>query len=159
MKEFAPKDVEELELIRFEELEEIRRIWVHEKLEIEDRLPEIYEEVLQEPYPGEDLDESKVLSTEQLQLLKDVCERMGDVDGYRYETLRSMLAIESNYRNHLKRVGIFEELWKVLGKGVFENEFDAEQFALSRKEKVDAVGSEEPVGESQRLFHNATSDY
>ena len=50
--ERAPEYVRELHLITPEELEEIRKIWVEGKKEIEDRLPVVFEEVMGEPYSG-----------------------------------------------------------------------------------------------------------
>jgi len=147
----APEDAKGLELISFEELEEIRRIWVQDKLEIEDTLPGIYSSTLDKPYPGRELDEQQALSTEQLILLKEVCAELGDADGYRYETLRHMLATEHQFQHQLKRVGIFDQLWKTLKQGVFENEEKAEEFALARQHSVDQV-------ETDDLFYNANED-
>jgi DNA sulfur modification protein DndC len=48
--EKAPADLK-FDLLRVEDLEEIRRIWVFEKHEIDDSVPRIYEEVMGEPYP------------------------------------------------------------------------------------------------------------
>jgi len=147
--EFAPDDVKGLELINFEELEEIRRIWVQEKLEIEDRLPGIYEGALDQPYQGENIDENKIFSEEQLDLLKQVCSELGDQDYYRYETLRSMLVIESQYTNQLKRVGIYDQLWSSLKRGVFDDEEVAEEYARSKKEDIDKVSEDDPYYQAE----------
>ena len=53
----TPEEVKDIELISAAELEEIRRIWVTEKHEIEDLLPLIYEEVVGDRYPGKPIDE------------------------------------------------------------------------------------------------------
>src|SRR6185312_10886602 len=50
--ENGPPEVRDLSLITVPELDEIRRIWVIEKHEIEDNLPGLYEEVTGERYPG-----------------------------------------------------------------------------------------------------------
>ncbi|MFO7816094.1 MAG: DNA phosphorothioation system sulfurtransferase DndC, partial [Desulfovibrionales bacterium] len=41
--ENAPEDMKGVQVITLDELEEIRRIWVEEKHEVEDLLPKIYE--------------------------------------------------------------------------------------------------------------------
>ena len=47
----GPQEFRNLQLITLEELDEIRRIWLHEKHEFDDSLPRIYEEVTGEPFP------------------------------------------------------------------------------------------------------------
>ncbi|MGX1117991.1 DNA sulfur modification protein DndC [Streptomyces ambofaciens] len=48
----APEHVQNIELITLDELHEIRRIWVFDKHEVEDSLPQIYQEATGEPFPG-----------------------------------------------------------------------------------------------------------
>jgi DNA sulfur modification protein DndC len=48
----GPEHVRDLELISQEEPQEIRRIWVLDKHEMEDRLSQIYEEATKEKYAG-----------------------------------------------------------------------------------------------------------
>jgi DNA sulfur modification protein DndC len=48
----GPAEVRGIELISLEELQEIRRIWVVDKHELEDSLPLIYRETTGEKYPG-----------------------------------------------------------------------------------------------------------
>ena len=47
----GPEEFRDLQLISLEELDEIRRIWLHEKHEFDDSLPRIYEEVTGEAVP------------------------------------------------------------------------------------------------------------
>ena len=57
----GPADVRNLQLIGLEEPQEIRRIWVMDKHELEDSLPRIYQESTGETYPGRPLDDNLVL--------------------------------------------------------------------------------------------------
>jgi DNA sulfur modification protein DndC len=152
--EIAPDNVAELILVRPEELEEIRRVWIQEKHEIEDRLPQIYAEVFGACYEGVAI-ENPMLTNDQLDLLKSVCLDLGDEDGYRYETLRKMLVTQHQYSKHLKRVGIFDELWAALEKGVFEDEASAEQYALTRREQIVEAGEQATEQQAQPDFYNA----
>ncbi|EGQ7988734.1 DNA phosphorothioation system sulfurtransferase DndC, partial [Vibrio vulnificus] len=52
VREYGPQDVKNIELLTLEDLEEIRRIWVDEKNEVEDNVPLIYEEVTGQKYKG-----------------------------------------------------------------------------------------------------------
>ena len=66
----GPEEVRNINLITFEELEEIRRIWVVEKHEIEDTLPWAFEDTTGEPYPTGRLDDNPVFGRAEVELLK-----------------------------------------------------------------------------------------
>src|SRR6185437_9081148 len=65
----GPDHVRQLELVSMDELEEIRRIWVVDKHEFEDRLPVIYQETTGAAYPGRPLDEHLPLGPETIGVL------------------------------------------------------------------------------------------
>jgi len=126
------KDTASFELISLPELEEIRRIWVVEKHEIEDSLPRIYREVTGESYQGVPLDDQCPLDYKTMELLKEVCEGF-DHDGedvrMRYEMVREMLSVESRFRNQGRRAGLFKDLEDALGRHFYWNESDAAEWA------------------------------
>jgi DNA sulfur modification protein DndC len=70
----GPEDVSHIELITLEELQEIRRIWVVDKHELEDSLPRIYEEATGTAYPGAPLDDDLVLGASEMAHLSEICE-------------------------------------------------------------------------------------
>lgn len=70
VRDSGPEEVSEIELISDDELVEIRRIWIKEKHEFEDRLPAIYEEVTGEVFPGPDIDEHVPLGSSEVELLR-----------------------------------------------------------------------------------------
>lgn len=135
----APEMVKDFQSISLEELEEIRRIWVVEKHEIEDRLPALYEEATGETYPGKTLGDGSAFSTEALALLKDVCTEYEDPEGLRFELLRELLHIEERHRTMARRSGLFKALDKAMERGAFTTEAEAEAFALRRKEALDSA--------------------
>ena len=122
--DLAPDYVKSLELITFEELEEIRRIWVAEKNEVEDLVPRIYEEEVNEPYPGADAPGLDLFDPELLELLREAC----GGNQIRYETARNILSLEEKYRKMGKRRGLFKEIGKTLRNGCFESREDALSF-------------------------------
>ena len=63
-----------LELITLQEIEEIRRIWIEEKHEIEDLVPSIYKDATGEDYPGKQIKENLLFSSDDLNLLSETCE-------------------------------------------------------------------------------------
>jgi DNA sulfur modification protein DndC len=130
IRENGPDYVADIELVTEEELHEIRRLWVFEKHEIEDALPRIYEEVVGRPFPGGSLDDQLVLRSDDLALLKDLC----DEDRLHYQLTRELLDVERGYRTATRRAGLFEALEGALRRGYFADRDDAVAFARSLRD-------------------------
>ena len=73
IRKHGPPEVRTIELIRLDELQEIRRIWVIDKHEIEDELPRIYREATGEDYPGRPLDDNLMLGKREMDELRELC--------------------------------------------------------------------------------------
>lgn len=116
----GPEEMAGLELITREELEEIRRIWVVEKHEIEDNLPKLYERVMSRPYPGGRLDDGMSFSAEDIELLREI-----SGDPLHFELTRQLLSIERKHRVMARRAGVFSELERAIERGFYDNEEDA----------------------------------
>lgn len=128
----GPTIVHEMNLIQIEELEEIRRIWIMEKHEIEDRLPTIYKEATGEDYPGvKCFDDATVLGQDELDVLASLC---GDSDRLHYQMLRELLAIEQQQHSALRRGGIFKKLEKAIERNFYDDEKDAVKWAQARSQ-------------------------
>jgi len=157
VKEAGQRQGFKIELISLEELDEIRRIWVSEKGEVEDLLPEIYESVYEIPYPGKKL-EPFPLSRGDLQLLHDVCDQLGsEVGSERYAMARTLLAVYLQSQQNRRRSKLLDRLEKVLEHYAFSNEDDALAFALERdkqepKKNDVTEESSTPVDESDLLY-------
>ena len=115
-----------IELITLHELEEIRRIWIAEKHEIEDSLPEIYERATGKTYPGKTLDENLVFGPDEMAILNEVCNE----DQIHYELTRELLDVERRYRTMSRRAGLFNAIDETMQRGYYESEEDATQMAL-----------------------------
>jgi DNA sulfur modification protein DndC len=137
--ELKPNEISDYSLITFEELEEIRRIWVTEKHEIEDSLPRIYEEVTGKAYPGKPIQERQQLSLEDLEILRLCCEEADDEEGILFQALTEMLSIEHRYKTMARRSGLYGDLNKALEKSAFLTEKEAEEFARRRSQSLEAV--------------------
>jgi DNA sulfur modification protein DndC len=125
----GPDYVCSLELITMAELEEIRRIWVVDKHEFEDRVPVIFETTMGEPYPGPQLDEHLPLGPDTAEILRSVT---GD-DRLHFELVRELLDIEQRHRAQARRAGLFESLEKALRRGFYDDEADATARAHQRQ--------------------------
>lgn len=137
-----PASVAQFSVISEEELEEIRRIWVHEKHEFEDLVPEIYESAVDIAYPCGELDDATPLRPEDLRMLRTACanaaidaEHIGPVSAQEmlFRDLRELLGIQYSYRGASRRVGLTGDLDAILENRSFENEAEALDFALQKK--------------------------
>lgn len=139
----GPEYVRSLDLITQAELEEIRRIWVVEKHEFEDRLPTIYEQAIGVPYPVRVLDEHLPLGSDLIETLREV---VGG-DRLHFEMTRELLDIEQRYRSQARRAGLFDSLEGAIRRNFYDDENDATLRAQRRKaalERPDSSRGDEP---------------
>jgi DNA sulfur modification protein DndC len=125
--------MKDIRLITLEELEEIRRLWVVEKHEIEDSLPRIYMEETGEAYPGGRVDDAMMLSESDVDVLRTIC---GD-DQLHFQLVRELLSVERKHRVMVRRSGIYREIEEAIRRGFFDSEDDAFNHALSRQRAKD----------------------
>ena len=124
-------------LLTLEDLDEIRRLWVEEKNEIEDRVPVIYKEVTGQNYPNDQINEGKLFNGSDIDLLRSIAAEDNSQDNLHYQLVRNLLNIERTYSTAARRVGIYENLEKALINGGFENKAEAYEFALKRGQSKD----------------------
>ncbi|MEC8474137.1 MAG: DNA phosphorothioation system sulfurtransferase DndC [Planctomycetota bacterium] len=128
VRELGPDAVSDLELITLEELEEVRRIWVVEKHEIEDRLPVIFEDVTGEPYPGKSLDDNLVMGDEEMEELSSICDRKD----LHYQLTRDLLGLTIQNRNSARRAGIYEAIEKTIQRSFYDSRDQAIEWNRKR---------------------------
>jgi DNA sulfur modification protein DndC len=131
----GPTHVREIELITLAEVQEIRRIWVIEKHEIEDSVPRIYEDVCGEPYPGAPLDDNPVFGAEEIALLREI----SGGDTIHFELTRELLDVERRHRSMARRAGLYTALEQTFKRHFYENAEDAATFALAKHDAFEAV--------------------
>lgn len=133
IRENGPKEFRDFDLITLDELEEIRRIWVVEKHEMEDRLPEVFRETTGEAYPGRRLDDSFVMGAVEMKLLQEIC---GE-DELHYQLARELLSIEKRHKSMLRRTGIFNAMQDAFHRHFYEDEDDALERARQKQGTLD----------------------
>jgi DNA sulfur modification protein DndC len=129
----GPAEVRDMQLISPAELQEIRRIWVVEKHEMEDSLPRIYQEATGEPYLGPQFDDNPVFGREEIELLREVC----GGDQLHFEMTRELLSVERQQRVHARRSGLYEQMEKSIRRHYYDNEADALEMARRYAEARD----------------------
>lgn len=148
----GPAEVKNLELITLEDLEEIRRIWVMDKHEIEDLLPGIYEKTRNEPYPGKRIEEGQLFKAEDMKLLKEICnDQVADEEGLHYELIRDLLHIEHQNRTMVRRSKLFDTLDKTMERCAFKTEKEALEYAKTRQETRENIDTRQEDDEMETL--------
>ena len=135
VQEKKPESVPDFEIISIDELNEIRRIWNREKDEIEDYVPEIYEEVVGKPFPYQQFDESAIFGRDELKILQEIC---GD-DILHYQLVRGLISQEQKFRLMARRSGLFDALEQTIRKHFYEDEMDAtdrEKYFQKKKKEL-----------------------
>ncbi len=117
----GPPAVRAIELIGLEEIQEIRRIWVIDKHELEDTLPRIYQEATGEDYPGRPLDDNLMLGAAEMKELQDLC----GPDRLHFELTRELLSITRQQRNSARRAGLNQRLAQALKRHFYDDREDA----------------------------------
>jgi len=140
VREEGPTHVRSIELISLAELYEIRRIWVVEKHEIEDTLPQIYEEVTGQRFPDSRLDDSLPFGADEMRLLEEAC----GGDRLHFELSRQLIDIERRYRSSSRRAGLFGAIEQAFRRNFYDNNDDAAARAKRRRDVEDALASERP---------------
>ncbi len=148
----GPEEFRDLQLISLEELDEIRRIWQHEKHEFDDSLPRIYQEVTGEPFP-KPRDDGSPLRADDWDLLREVCEG----DEVLFDLQVALLGVEQRFRGMTRRVGVIDALEKCLEAAVFEDEAEAVKVLTERQERMKKAGAraEEEQGMQMVLFRES----
>lgn len=135
LRENGPSEVRYIELITLKELEEIRRIWVVEKHEIEDRLPRVYEEATGTPYPGGSFDENLALGAAEMDLLRELC---GE-DELHFQLVRELLSVEKRHQSMLRRTGLFKAIEKSFKRNFYRDAEDAIGRARQQRDALAAA--------------------
>ena len=139
--ENGPEEFRDLELIRIEELREIRRIWVNNKHEFDDSLPVIYERVLGKKFEDPEWINNDNFGKTEWEVLKQVCEETFPDETLAFEMMYSLIDIENKANGISKRKNIINELDKEIGKTFYKDEADAHKYYSDKmKRKRDYGG-------------------
>ena len=133
--ETGPEEFKDLELIRIEELREIRRIWVNDKHEFNDAVPKIYERVLGVPFDDPEWITNDSFDLDEWNILSDVCEKMFPDEELAFEMMYNLVDIENKATNSRQRKSVIEDLEKAISRTFYKNEEDALNCYKDRMER------------------------
>lgn len=137
--ENSPEEYSNLELISIEELRVIRRIWVKEKHEFDDSLPQIYENIMGKEFYDPDWIYSEMYKKREWEILKKTCEDMYPDEELLFELMYSIVDTENIYNTLNNRKGILNSLETCIKHTFYKNEEDATKYyseQLNRKKQM-----------------------
>lgn len=123
--ENGPEEFRDLELIRQEELQAIRRIWVNDKHEFDDSLPRIYKKVLGKNFEDPEWIPNGSFGNEEWDILKQVCDEVCPDEQLAFEMMYSMIDTENAASGMHQRSTVLDDLQRVVATTFYRNEEDA----------------------------------
>ncbi len=128
--ENGPEEFSDLELITLPELRNIRRIWVLEKHEFADTLPNIYEDVMGKPFNDSEWIAPEAFKGEEWDILKEVVNELYPDEELAFEMAYSLIDIENHSNSLNQRKGVSDSLESCIHRTFYKNEEDATAYYL-----------------------------
>lgn len=123
--ENGPEEFKDLELIRHEELQAIRRIWVRKKHEFDDSLPRIFKKVFGKDFEDPEWISNGSFGSEEWDILKQVCEEVCPDEKLAFEMMYSMIDTENAASGMHQRNTVLDDLQRVISTTFYRDEEDA----------------------------------
>ena len=125
---FGPEELKEHPLIRHEELVRIRQIWLNEKHEFIDSLPQIYKEVTGKEFVDYTTITNRYFGPKEWEILQSTCKDQFEDESLLPTLCSSLLDVESHYNLLTSRRGVNQELEKIVHCCFYSDEEDAASF-------------------------------
>lgn len=154
----GPKEFRDLELITLPELRYIRRIWVNDKHEFEDRLPSIYEEVMGKEFEDPEWIAPEAFKREEWEILKSVVKELYSNEELAFEMAYSLIDIENHSNSLNQRKGVADALEKCIQKTFYRDEEDATDYYLSQIARKKELGGKYNEKALDSTYDDLTED-
>lgn len=138
---YGPEEFRSLELITLPELQAIRRIWVFDKHEFDDSLPEIYSSVTGRDFEDPMWIRSETFGKDEWEILKRTCSEMYPDEELAFEMMYSLLDIENRATSLNQRKGILDHLESCIKQNFYKDEDDATAFYLNKVSRKKEYGA------------------
>lgn len=138
----GPEEFSNFELITLPELRAIRRIWVFDKHEFEDCLPDLYKEETGKEFYDPEWIGSEAFGKEEWEILKKLCEEEQAAGGGEllFEMMYSLIDLENRANSINQRKGILDALQGCISHTFYHDEDDALQYYQERLSRKKALG-------------------
>lgn len=148
VRENAPAEFRDLNLITTEELSEIRRIWLEEKHEFDDSLPRIYQEIKGEKFIDPRVGAgNNLLGSEEWEILEELCNE----DAMHLELMTKLLDTERQFYTKVRRIGIYQALEKC-----FSTSSRSQEEAIANAHYIREVKNAAKAGDVKTLQQKLT---
>ena len=137
----GPEEFRSLELISNQELNKIRQIWLEDKHEFDDSLPDIYKKATGKDFIATGNHTTASFGKSEWELLSDVCKELYPDEDLIFETTARIVDIERKSADLKKRRGVASGIEDQIKRGFFKNEEDAIQYALTKVQRKKAMGA------------------
>lgn len=144
--EIGPETIRNVPLIREEELQKIREIWLDEFHEFDDSLPGIYESVTGKPYSDKLIVKNRYFGRPESELLRSVCKDLYPDEELLPVMQQALIDTEVKATAVSKSRNVLVNLEKEIKRSFYKDEHDAEQLARVRAERMSGP-PEEPEPE------------
>ena len=137
--ENGPEEFKNLELIKQEELQAIRRIWVRNKHEFDDSLPRIYKKVFGRDFEDPEWIPNGNFGKEEWDILEKTCRELCPNEELAFEMMYSLIDTESAASGMHQRGNILDDIQRVIGTTFYRNEEDALEYytnTMTRKKDL-----------------------
>lgn len=142
--EIGPAEIQETPLITTEELQAIRQIWLDEKHEFEDKLPQIFEEETGRPYHDNLIRRNRYFSAQEARLLDQVCDELHPSEDLLPGLQRALLDIEAKAATSISKKNVIKNFEAEIKKAFYRDEGDALRVAEQRKQAFLLEEEDEP---------------
>lgn len=139
IQETGPEEVRNSELITMDELRFIRKIWLDEKHEFEDKLPQIYKEVMGKDFEDHSIIGNKYYGQGEWDLLADVCKDLYPDHKLMLELQSSLLDMEAKNTAISSTKNVVKNLESKIKHAYYKNEDDAESMLRMRRKRQGIV--------------------
>ena len=145
----GPKEFATLELITYEELKNIREIWVQEKHEFVDSLPKIYQRVFGVPFECATL-ENDGYGEHEWELIQSICNQVHPDEELLPQLVTGLISIEQQALEQQKRYGLQKVIESHVRRSFYRDEIDAHEYASERlQRKIEHGAAFDPKARTQ----------
>lgn len=142
IQENGPEEFRNLELITLPELRKIRRIWVYDKHEFDDRLPKIYKKVTGKDFDDPEWIGASSFGEKEWNTLQDTCKSEFKEEELLPEMMASLIQTELVAYGNSERRGIVDQLERNIRKCFYKNEDDAREYYVDKENRKNEYGQE-----------------
>jgi len=157
------KEVRNSELITMDELRYIRKIWLDDKHEFDDMVPQIYKEVIGKDFEDHSILGNKYYGKEEWDLLAEVCKDLYPDHELMLEMQSSLLDMEAKNSAISSTKNVVKNLEAKIKHSYYKDEDDAEDMLRMRRKRQglvdDSIYAQEDESDTDEPLNTSPAGY